>query len=71
MFAECACSPVRLVVLRHPVDRFVSMVGFFFRSPFLKGAKLNHTRLAARFTTKPGSVTEDVAMEMLDVFRFG
>lgn len=68
VLAGCSCSPVRLVVLRHPVDRFISMVGFFFRRPFMRGG-LDDTRLAAQFVMRPGTVTEDVAIEMLDVFQ--
>ena len=65
-FAECGCSASGpFVVLREPVDRFVSMVGFFLRPPYVRG---RNASLAARFLEDPTAATARSARRVLRLF---
>merc|ERR1711965_356654 len=54
------------VVVRDPVDRFFSLVGYFLRPPYIKDP--GNLSLARRLVAEPGNATPALAVEVLDMY---
>lgn len=66
VFERCGCaSSPKLVMMRDPVDRFFSMVNFFFEK---RSKTFEERRLARAVVNRPTSTTPEQALRMLQLF---